>query len=430
MNTKNAASSSLLFRRLCVSLTIAIITAGVSVATAQSPLTLNDALREARAHNAGLPVAALDTSLTLAGVQAAKGRLWPSVGLDGDVHGGTPSHYASGDARLQLVAEMSLYDGGRLRADIGRARADHHLSVSRYRMAERDLDLQVRVWFAQAQELEEEVTLRERGLDRLRRYIDLISSRREAGEPVSGDLLKAQVQRDQVAADIEESRRRLASALLQLKEVLGREPDDEVVLAAPEPPGPPPPAEAQPWKSTPDVAAGDAARRSAQSAVDAVRAQRRPHLDVAANVGTEPVLGSSSDASLNTGRDEGAEVTLSLAWPLWDRGVYREELAAARLAADQASYESTVVRREARLAWTEARSDLDHLYEIVRLRRRIVPTAEDAYLQAESLYRGGEDTALEVLDAFVEWLQASLDVAQSTFDYRSAEARELRWGTP
>jgi len=417
-------------RSLLILLVVLALSSGASAAIAQAPLTLDEALREARAHNAELPVTALDTVFTSAGLRAARGRRWPGLGLEGDVHGGTPSRYASGDARLQLVADLPLYDGGRLRADVMRARADHGTSMSRYRVAQRDLDLEVRQWFGQAVELKEEVALREKGLDRLRRYIDLITARREAGEPVAGDLLKAQVQRDQQAAEIEETRRLHTEAILALKEFLGREPEDDLTLAPLPAPAAPGPGGVDAWKSAPDIQAAEAARRSSSAAVNMARAAQRPHLDLAGNVGTEPVLGSSFEAPLNTGRDAGAEITLSMTWPLWDRGVYRGELAAARATEEQASRTAEVARRQAKLQWYQARADLTHLYDVVRLREGIVPTAEDAYLQTESLYRGGEATVLEVLDAFVEWLQASLDAARATLDYRDALARETRWGAP
>jgi len=411
-------------------LTVVALSVGTSLAAAQAPLTIDDVLREARAHNAGLPVAALDTVLTSAGLRAATGRLWPAPALGGHVHGGVPSEYASGDARLQLVTEMPIYSGGRLRAEIGRARADHSLSLSSYRVAERDLDLEVRQSFGEALELEEEVALRQKGVDRLRRYMDLISARREAGEPVAGDVLKARVRHDEQAAEIEEAQRRHAAVLLILNWLMGREPEDDLVLAPLEPPVAPRPPGDEPWETVPDVQAADAARQSARAGIDVARASRRPQLDLAANVGAEPVLGPSFEAPLNTGRGSGAEVTLGMTWPLWDRGVYQGELEQARATAEQASREAQVVRRDAKLRWYEAQTNLTHLYEIVRLREQIVPTAEDAYLHAESLYRGGEGTALEVLDAFDDWLQASLNVSRAILDYRDAQARELRWGSP
>lgn len=409
---------------------VASFLALVPRASAQTPLTLTEALTEARAHNVTLPVAGFDTAIASAQLRAAQGQLWPTVGIDGDVHGGAPSRYASGDARLQLVAGVPIYDGGRLRAGVRQAQAELAVSAAHYRVATRDLDLSVKSWFSQVIELQGEITFGERGLGRLDRYVDLIKARRASGQPVVGDLLKARVQRDGQAADIAETRRQLAGAMLQLKELLGRSPEDTLVLAelpAPAPPGNP---GETPWEKSPDVAVAEAAKQSARSGVDIVRADRRPHLDLEANVGTEPVIGSSFEAPLNTGRDSGGEITLSLSLPLWDRGVYGSEVATATHALEQASQEAMVARHDARLQWNQARVDLTHLYEVVRLRDSTVPTAEDAYLQTESLYRGGAASTFEVLDAYAQWIQAGLDAARARLDYRVAQARAERWGTP
>lgn len=397
-------------------------------AFAQTPLTLDEALLEARAHNATLPVAAYDTAMAAAQLDAASGRLWPTVGIDGDVHGGAPSKYASGDARLQLVAGIPLYDGGRLRAEVRRAEAERAVSAAQFHVARRDLDYEVKAWFSQAIMLQDEVLLGGRGLDRLRRYVELIEARRQSGQPVVGDLLKAQVERDRQAADVAEARRQLAGALLQLNDLLGRNPRDTLVLSPLASPEPPAPVAAEPWTGVPEIAAAEAAQRRALTTIAAVKADRRPHLDLTANVGAQPVIGSSFDAPLNTGRNLGGEFILSLSWPLWDRGVYKNQLATAQLALEQSSQQAAVARRAARLQWYQARTDLTHLYEVVQLRDSTVPTAEDAYLQAESLYRGGAVDALQVLDAYSQWIQAALDAASARFDYRVAEAREARWG--
>jgi outer membrane protein TolC len=227
-------------------LVAALFLVAASRASAQAPLTLRDALREARAHNATLPVAAYDTAVAAAEVRAASGRLGPAIGLDGDLHEGAPSQYASGDARLQLLGTLPIYDGGLLRAQLGQARAQRAISSAQYRVARRDLDYQVRVAFSQAIELQDEIRLGEQGLERLRRYLELIAARRESGQPVVGDLLRAQVQLDGQAADTAETHRQLAGVLLQLNELVGRNPQDTLVLAPLIAPAAPPPVPGEP----------------------------------------------------------------------------------------------------------------------------------------------------------------------------------------
>jgi outer membrane protein len=412
---------------------VAIVLFGAAVprsAAAGAPLTLEEALREAHRANARLPVAAMDTLIAGASVEEARGAMGPGLGLDGDVHGGTPSTYASGDARLQAVLDLPLYDGGRLRADLHTARAGLDLSGARYRAAAVEVDLEVRTRFAEILGLDRELELARQGKERLNRYVDVIEARKGSGEPVAADLLKARVRLDAETADLEDLQGRRDQARLEFNDLLGRDPADSLELAPLRPPAPPGPGEANPWERTPDLRAARLAHRVELTRIDAVRAERRPHLDLSANAGTEPTLGSTDPAPLNTGTGSGAEVTLSFSWPLWDTGAYRGRLRQAKLSAMQAEAETVAVRRSVRLGWNEARTDMAHLFRQIETWDHAVPLAEEAYLQAESSYRGGGASALDVLDAFDQWIQAGRSAARAVVAYREAEARALRWGAP
>ncbi|MFQ5747272.1 MAG: TolC family protein [Gemmatimonadota bacterium] len=102
-------------------------------------MTLAEALREARAANARLAVVGLDTAIARAGVREAKGQLWPDLTIEMDAHGGAPTRFASGDARLVMVGLVPLYDGGRLRSNVRAARARRAVAAAGYRIADRDL---------------------------------------------------------------------------------------------------------------------------------------------------------------------------------------------------------------------------------------------------------------------------------------------------
>ena len=60
-------------------------------------------------------------------------------------------------------------------------------------------------------------------------------------------------------------------------------------------------------------------------------------------------------------------------------------------------------------------------------RTAVAPTASSG---AESLYRGGGATVLEVLDSYTTWVDARQTAAAALLNYRTAEAELIRWGTP
>ena len=56
--------------------------------------------------------------------------------------------------------------------------------------------------------------------------------------------------------------------------------------------------------------------------------------------------------------------------------------------------------------------------------------ARDAYLEAESRYRGGAATSLEVIDAYAASIEATVRLSDAVSRYRISRALAERWGTP
>ena len=397
---------------------------------AQARLTLADALREAHAANAQLPLAAFETRIASAALREARGALGPRFSLDGDLHGGRPAAYAANDGRLQLLAEQPIYDGGALRAGVAIQRALAGASQARYRQAEKDLDFAVRVGFAQLFELDSVMAVRAGGIARLQSYRAAIEARRAAGEGVSGDLLRTQVQLGQAEADLADASRQRDLARLALNDLLGRDPNAPLTLTEEaEPSAPPPDTVAEAWSGAPEVRQAAAQVAAARSGTMLAAAERRPQLDLAVNTGTQPAFGNSGSA-FNNGQGQGVEFLLSFSWPLLDAGGYRARRDQARLRLAEAEAGEVAARRQARLAWAAARAEWDARDQEVEIRRRTAATALDSYLSSESLYRGGVATALEVLEAYTTWIAANEAVAEAVFNRRVAEAELVRWGTP
>jgi outer membrane protein TolC len=398
-------------------------------ARAQQSVSLDDALREAHAANAQLPIAAYDAQVGQARIREARAALGPLFALDGGVHGGAPSAYAGSDGRIQAVATQPLYDGGALRAGVALVRAEARGSGARYRIAEKDLDLAVRTGYAEHVKLEHELEFRRAGVGRLRSYLSSIEARRAAGQGVTGDLLKTQVLLGGAEADVADAERRLDQARLALNDLLGRDPTAPLVLAPLPAPSPPPDTIPETWAAAPDVQQAEADVAAAEAGTRIVAAERRPHLDLALDAGAQPAFGPFG-TGLNNGEGWGAEFTLTLNWPLFDFGGYRSRRTQAGLRTEQARQRDVAVRRQARLAWATARTELAARYREVAARDRTAATAQDSYLTAQSLYRGGGATALEVLEAYTTWIEASAAAAAATLDYRIADAQLIRWGTP
>jgi outer membrane protein TolC len=126
-------------------------------------------------------------------------------------------------------------------------------------------------------------------------------------------------------------------------------------------------------------------------------------------------------------RGFGISATLTFAWNLLDAGGYRARENRAEIDRNRAIANETVTVRAARLAFQQAQLDLDTLARAIDVNLRAVAAARDAYLAADSVYRGGSGTALAVIDAHRVWVTAAIAQANAELRYGLAEAAYLRW---
>src|SRR5260221_8738260 len=95
---------------------------------APEPVTLEQALAEARASNAKLPIPAFDVAIAREKLKEARAERWLKVAVEGAFIYAPPSGYDpvvtnSGEFKLQAVGRQPLYDGGAPRAAVARPEA-------------------------------------------------------------------------------------------------------------------------------------------------------------------------------------------------------------------------------------------------------------------------------------------------------------------
>ena len=405
-------------------------------ASAGEPLSLEVALREARAANAHLPLPALDTSIASEREKEARAEQWLKVALEGDFAYAPPGYAISltnlGNARLQAVVRQPLYAGGSLRAAVDRAGAGVEAARGRYRMVEKDLELEVRSRFSELLEIDSEASIRGAGLEELGSYRTSLRSRQASGQGIAADLLKTNVRLALEEATLAEAEQRRDDVRLSLNELMGRDPSSPLEL---EPlPIPEAPRDGDPaaWQNAPELRVAEAAARSAEADTVIATAERRPHLFFSADAGfwTDDTTHLGAHFWDRFWRDAGYSFALVFVWNIWDPGAARARIAQASLGLQRSRLQLEVGRRDARLAWEKAHAALGHLYQQISILSRAVPDARDSYLDAQSRYRGGAATALEVLEAHSAAVEAAVRRSDAIARYRVAEAVALRWSTP
>jgi outer membrane protein TolC len=425
-------------RRNCVTLSAALLLlAGAAVrAFAGEPVSLELALREARAANAHLPLPALDISIASEREKEARAEQWLKVALEGDFVYAPPGYAEPltnlGNARLQAVVRQPIYAGGSLKAAVERAGAGVEAARGRYRMVEKDLELEVRSRFSELLEIDSEISIRRAGLEELESYRASLRSRQASGQGIAADQLKTNVRLALEEATLAEAEQRRDDARLSLNELMGRDPTRPLSLEPLPDPKAPPEADPAAWQNAPEVRVAEAAARSAEADTVIAMAERRPHLFFSGDAGfwTDDTTSLGAHFWDRFWRDAGYSLALVFVWNVWDPGAARARIAQTSLGLQQSRLQLEVGRRDARLAWEKAHAALAHLYRLIEILSRAVPDARDSYLDAESRYRGGVATALEVLDAQAAAVEAAVRRSDAIARYRVADAVSLRWSTP
>ena len=430
------------------SLLVALVLSGLSAAAAaEEPVTLERALSEARAANAKLPLPAYDVAIAREKVNEARAERWLKVAVEGEFVYAPPSGYDPaltnlGEFRLQAVGRQPLYDGGARRAAVAKADAELEAAGRRYRIEEKDLAVEVTSRYNELLAAREEIAARREGLTRLTTYRTMLRSRQASGQAVAADLMKTDVRLASERANAIEAERRADDARLELNDLMGRRPAAPLELAPLPRPGPAALPDSPAEEDVPEVAAARADARAADAALAAARAERKPHLDFSADAGfwgsdTSRLVpldlkARDPDATLadRIRRDAGYSLRLSLSWSVFDFGAVRARIAQSNLALKQARQKIEVARRDARLKWEQARSAMGTLGREIELLSGASPAARDAALEAESRYRGGAATSLEVLEAYSSAVEAAVKLSDATARYRIARALAERWGSP
>jgi outer membrane protein TolC len=405
-----------------------------SPALPEEPMTVEQALSLAKQANARLPLSAMDKDIAKEHLQEARAERWLKVSIDGDILYAPASGYDQavsnfGEVRAQLVTQQTLLDGGGRKAAVARAQAGLVAAGARHRIAEKDLELDVRSRLAEYVAAMNEVGVRREGMERLRSYRTSLESRQASGQGIGADLLKTRVREATEGADLEEAVSRADEARLELNDLMGREPDLPLALAPlPEPPEQGAPGD-QVWLLTPEVAAAAADRDSAAQALKAARAERSFHLTAGADAGLWGSDTTSPGLFSRLKHDFGYSLSLNFTWPLFDFGAYRARVAAAALELKQAEQTTEVERRRARLEWQKAHQSLMNASRERAILSGAVPDARDSSLATESRYLGGAASALDVLEAHAASVDAAVRLEDVTMRCRIAQALEIRWGS-
>ena len=384
--------------------------------TAAGPLTLAQCMRLALEQNPGLVGSRQGVIGARAGLTRSRSSYYPQLSLAATE--AVRSDAAGDDTErtedVDVVLRQTLWQSGR-RQSVAESTAGLASAEFGYAAAAQSLLEQVARDYYGALAAERLVEVTEDAVASATSHLEDVQVRIEVGVAAEVDEFTAQDDLARARLTLIDSRSSVRVSYARLTTTMGLSPLTSVELAQPSPLT----TEAVPTltealataeETRPDILSARASLEGARNGVRRAEINRGPTTDVSGRYG--------SGYTDWTRRDPSWEVSLTLAWPLFDGFATAAEVTSAR-----ASY----ARSQAQLqgALNEAALEVEtSLAEVERTRERVAASAlsvaaADARLRAaEGRYQEGVGILLEVTDARASLTDALLSQVRAEYDYR------------
>jgi outer membrane protein len=329
--------------------------------------------------------------------------------------------------RARLDLQWPIFTGGRIDALVRAAEAERAATVADREAARADLRLEItRAFWALVTAREAEQVV-QRSLESLQAHVGDLRSRDAQGLIPPNEVLTAEalVSRRRVLVIEAGNMARIAEA--DLVRLLGR--DDGARIEPVEPLAPPSPPAAASEGRRPERAALAARIAAADAREAAAAAAGKPQVAVAGGYDI-----ARPNPRIFPRADEwhpSWDVSVNVAWTLWDGGRRQAEAAEAAASARAIAARVTEFDRQTRFEVTQRQLELDASLAAIAAADDGIRAAAEARRVVGERFAAGVATSTDVLDAEVAVLEAELDRTRALAGARLAAARYARAvGTP
>jgi outer membrane protein TolC len=395
-------------------------------------LTLQDALQRAKVHSPDFRAALTDAGLAHEDKVQSRSGMLPNVNYNnGFIYtepNGTRSNspgFIANNGVHEYISQGDIHQEVSLAmvADYRRAAAAEALARARADVAARGLVVTVVQSYYGLVVAQRKYATEQQALDEAERFLNISKKLEQGGEVAHSDVIKAQLQFQQIQRDFQESRLGMEQARLNLAVLVYPDFNENfsVVDDLQQPINLPEFTEAQRMaaEKNPDLRAAVAALRVARYDVTSAWSGLLPAGGIDYFYGIDATHFATRQPDPTTGlliSNLGYSVVASVQIPIWNWGANRSRLKQADLRRDQARVELSFAQRK---LLSNLRGDYQ---EAETARAELESLKQSAEMAGESLrlttlrYQGGEATVLEVVDA-----QNTLTLARNA--YADGQAR-------
>lgn len=323
-----------------------------------------------------------------------------------------------------LQISQPVYTGGRVSANVNRARSTEAAAELRIEEARADIALQVREAYFQAVLSREMVRIAQESYELADAQLKQVELFREQGTASEFDVLSAQVERDNLQPGIVQAQTSERVAELNLKRLTNIPADQPIELVTPLEPEIADVDRAalrEALARRPELRALDETIEARESGVRLKRAERLPEVGLAGTFSYQAFPEDISPFGTDWRRDWSVGVQASI--PVFTGFRNRGEIHQAEAELELAELEWEETRQSLELELNSALGDFDAASAQVEARRATVGEAERAVELAELRFANGLATQLELSNVRLQLQEARTNEAQALFDYVDALAR-------
>ena len=329
------------------------------------------------------------------------------------------------NAKIEVT--QLLYSGGRVAAGLRAAELTKQIALLGFERAVADTVLAVRRTFYQILLAQAQVTVREQSVTLLESQLKDVRARFDAGTVPQFNVLRAEVELANAQPPLIRAQNNLRLARESLVRLLARDepaPQDFTSLRITGELT----AEPRAWQLAAALVTAGHQRPELQQAnrqvalrdqaIRAAAAASKPTVSLYGNYGFHAYPFSDDPAHARDGFTVGARVS----WPLFDGFLARGRVQQAQAQRTQAALDETDTRRAVELEVRQAYSDYRQALELLEAQKKTVAAAEESLRLADSRFKAGAGTQLDVLSAQTALTEARSNEIQARYEYNLANA--------
>ena len=407
--------------------------------------TLQQALDQAFQTNPALAAQRTDVGVAREQLNQARGARAPQVDLTTSatfesLDSNQPIAFNTGENKLaaaSLQATLPVYTGGQINAGIAQAQAGILAADAQFDGAAQDLVLNVVTAYVDVLRDREAIRIRANSVALLEEQLRAATDRFDVGFATRTDVKQAEARLQGARASLAGAEAQLEASLSIYELFVGQPAGD--LVPVPGAPGLPASFETSLQSAladNPDLKALREAERAAEQAVKSAKGATRPSVSIVGSASVQETFDQEATAISPTMgiitlpadnyRDTQLRLLAQGTVPLFQGGVLRSRIRAARLERDQARLQTIDAERQITASVAQAWYSNIAAEQAITASERQVEAAEIAYEGAQEELSVGTRTTLDVLDQEQQLLQARLGLINARRDAYVATHQLLR----